>query len=782
MLSAEFYKCFWDDVKSLVIDSLNQGFTQQELSDTQNLAIIILLYKKGDKQNLDNWRPISLLNIDYKIVTTVLCSRLKRLIDKLVSFDQSGYLKQRSCTQNLRVIQDIIEYCKSGNFSGIFLFLDFKKAFDNVNHEFLFQLLQKLNFKESFINWIKIIYANATGSVINNGWVSQKFQIKRGIRQGCPLSALLFLLVAEVMALKIKQNKDIHGITVCSSKSNISKEFKISQLADDTVIFLDSINSANIALEDVKRFGFFAGPSLNLMKTTAMTVQPQTEFIKDLKWNDEPIKYLGIYLTRNKTESEQLNWFSKLEKVKAILKFWKMRNISIYGKVVILKSLIISQFVYVASVLPTPQKLVKDLNKLLFNFIWNSKREKVKRSVLLNPIESGGLGMFDVLTKFKSLYLSWFINYFQCKDDTPWKFMFTYWIEKIGHISFILKCNCCKKDMLALCQKHKLPSFYIDCLTSWSELRYIDFIHVNDVANQILWYNSNITVEKKPIFFREWYNKGIVSIADIIENGRYKSRECIGRVLGSNSLLIDFMYVKLKKAVPNVWLKNIPDIATQNSTHPNDSDIHTFEIKTLDVINLSKIKSKHIYDIINNFQKSDVTVLAFWEEKFNLPVDFNWKDILKFKLKTLKSNKVKQYNFKLFHQILPFRNNLFKWKIVNDNICTFCLKPESGIHVLLECPKVVLFWKRVIELIQNNFNETVSLDEELLITGINTDHNTLNINTIVVYAQYAIYKMYMINHFQGRTYNCHSIWSTFKTELLLDNPSYVISNIVKTLI
>ena len=119
-------------------------------------------------------------------------------------------------------------------------------------------------------------------------------------------------------------------------------------------------------------------------------------------------------------------------------------------------------------------------------------------------------------------------------------------------------------------------------------------------------------------------------------------------------------------------------------------------------------------------------------------------------------------------------------KIVNDNICTFCLKPESGIHVLLECPKVVLFWKRVIELIRNNFNETVSLDEELLITGINTDHNTLNINTIVVYAQYAIYKMYMINHFQGRTYNCHSIWSTFKTELLLDNPSYVISNIVKT--
>ena len=776
-LSAEFYKCFWDNVKSLVIDSLNYGLVQEELSESQNLAIITLLYKKGDKQNLDNWRPISLLNIDYKIAATVLCKRLKRIIDKLVSFDQSGYLKQRSAIQNLRVIQDIIEYCKYGDISGIFLFLDFKKAFDNVNHKFLFQLLHKLNFKESFVKWIKVMYAKATGSVINNGWVSTNFQIERGIRQGCPLSALLFILVAEVMALKIRQNKDIRGITVHSSKSNISKEFKISQLADDTVIFLDSIKSANIALEDVKMFGHFAGPSLNMIKTNAMTVQPQTEFIKDLKWNDEPIKYLGIYLTKNKTESERLNWFSKLEKVKSILKFWKMRNLSVYGKVVILKSLIISQFVYVASVLSIPQKFVAELNKLLYNFIWNSRREKVKRSVLLNPVEKGGLGMINVLAKFKSLHLLWFINYFQCKADTPWKFMFTYWIEKICQISLILKCNCCTKDMFALCQKYKLPSFYTDCLIAWSELRFVDFMHVDDVAKQILWYNSNITFERRPIFFKEWYNKGFVSIADVIENGRFKSKDFIGRRLGSNSLLVDFLYAKLKKAIPNVWLRNIAPTGAQVVA---DRNVSEFEIRTLDVINFSKIKSKHLYSILNDFQKSDVTVLAFWEEKLNLPSDFDWKDVLKFKFKTLKNNKVKQYNFKLFHMILPFRNNLFKWKITSENVCPFCAKPESFIHVLLECPKVVPFWKRVIGLIQDNFNETVIFDEKLLITGIDINHDMLNVNTIVVYAQYAIYKMYMINYFQRKTYNCHSIWYTFKNELILDNPSCVISSIVKT--
>ena len=219
----------------------------------------------------------------------------------------------------------------------------------------------------------------------------------------------LFILVAEVMALKIKQSNDIHGITVRSN--NNVREFKISQLADDTIIFVNSINSANVALKVVKDFECYAGPSLNIMKTKAITMQPQEQFIGELNWSDEPIKYLGIYLTRNEHESEQLNWFSKLEKVKSILKFWKMRNLTMYGKVVILKSLIISQFVYVSSVLPFPSKIVSDLNKLIHHFLWNSNRDKVKRTVLLNPVEKGGMNMIHVESKLQSIYLSWFANY-----------------------------------------------------------------------------------------------------------------------------------------------------------------------------------------------------------------------------------------------------------------------------------------------------------------------------------------------------------------------------------
>ena len=129
--------------------------------------------------------------------------------------------------------------------------MDFKKAFDNVNHNFLFQLLQRFHFKDSFIRWIKVLYTNASGKVTNHGWITQNFKIEQGVRQGCPLSALLFVLIAEVMTKKIKQNENIKGIiipNVIQTEYESNHEVKISQLADDTVVFVNSVESGNTAL------------------------------------------------------------------------------------------------------------------------------------------------------------------------------------------------------------------------------------------------------------------------------------------------------------------------------------------------------------------------------------------------------------------------------------------------------------------------------------------------------------------------------------------------------
>ena len=128
-LSFEFYKMFWSYIKDLLLESLNEGYKKGTLSDSQRHALLTLLYKKGDKRNLDNWRPISLLNADYKIAARALAKRLQNVIPNIISFDQMGYIKNRSAAENIRLVQDLLDFCSYTNIPGIFSFSGFKKSF-----------------------------------------------------------------------------------------------------------------------------------------------------------------------------------------------------------------------------------------------------------------------------------------------------------------------------------------------------------------------------------------------------------------------------------------------------------------------------------------------------------------------------------------------------------------------------------------------------------------------------------------------------------------------------
>ena len=197
-LSIEFYQFFWADIKDLLVNSLNEGFEHNEMSNTQRQAIIRLLHKKGDKTNLENWRPISLLNYDYKIAASALVKRLQGVISDLISHDQVGYIKGRSLAENIRLIEDVFYYVQNYSSKGIALLSDFKKAFDCLSWDFLNECLRIFGFKNGFCQWVSTLYSNISSSVNVNGWLTEKINITRGVRQGCPLSALLFILAAEV--------------------------------------------------------------------------------------------------------------------------------------------------------------------------------------------------------------------------------------------------------------------------------------------------------------------------------------------------------------------------------------------------------------------------------------------------------------------------------------------------------------------------------------------------------------------------------------------------------
>ena len=192
-LTTEFYKIFWNDIKYYFVNSINTSYDSGHLTQLQKQGIISLIPKK-DKEltNLNNWRPITLLNIDYKIATKAIANRMKNVLPNIINNCQTGFLKGRYIGENIRLLFDIIEHSSETNNPACLIFADFEKAFDSLDHSFMIKTLSSFNFGESFLNWINLFYTDIQTCVYNNGHMSNFFNVERGVRQGCPLSPYLF--------------------------------------------------------------------------------------------------------------------------------------------------------------------------------------------------------------------------------------------------------------------------------------------------------------------------------------------------------------------------------------------------------------------------------------------------------------------------------------------------------------------------------------------------------------------------------------------------------------
>ena len=259
----EFYKFFWRDVQDMLYESYTYAFENNMLSLDQRRAILTLIPKQDkDLRYLKHWRPISLLNTDYKILAKVFANRLQKVISNIISNDQVGYVKGRYIGENIRTMLDILEITTQNDLTGLLVLIDFEKAFDTVAWTFLHRTLEFFNFGEYFRKWVDILYTSPLCCVSNNGHSSEFFEISRGIRQGCPISALLFILIAEVLAINVRQQKDIIGLPIGH------ETITITQLADDTCLYLKDTESLEHALKLFKLFELCAGLKVNTEKNT----------------------------------------------------------------------------------------------------------------------------------------------------------------------------------------------------------------------------------------------------------------------------------------------------------------------------------------------------------------------------------------------------------------------------------------------------------------------------------------------------------------------------------
>ena len=187
-LSVEFYCAFWHILGADLVDVLNDSFSSGILPPSLRGALISLIFKKGDRLEFKKWRPISLLNVNYKLCPRALAGRLLQGLHHIISPDQTCGVPGRFIGENVAFLRDLVAFTSESGTPAAILSLDQEKAFERVDWPFLFRTLSRLGFGQPFISWVKLLYSGVRSAILVNGHTSNSFRPSRGVRQGCPVS------------------------------------------------------------------------------------------------------------------------------------------------------------------------------------------------------------------------------------------------------------------------------------------------------------------------------------------------------------------------------------------------------------------------------------------------------------------------------------------------------------------------------------------------------------------------------------------------------------------
>ncbi|CAI5472184.1 unnamed protein product [Closterium sp. Yama58-4] len=358
-------------------------------------AVTILLHKKGDKEQLNNYRPITLLNFAYKVLARVVADRMKSVLHMVISPEQYGFIPGRRLSDAVALVADIIEGAKNDKGDCYMLLVDFQKAFDSVSRDFLFQVLESMGFPEQFVGWIEGLHEGTTTKLLINGWLGEGVDVVSGVRQGCPLAPYLFLCAVEPLALEVERKelgleKDGHRLGYLG-------------YADDTTLVLQGEAQIGQAEEILDRFEMVSGLTTNKNKSVVLPLGANIGATGggSFKWAgaDEAERLLGIWVTPS--GSGRPTWEKAWSCISEKLTKWQLKYLTITARATVVNFYITPILAFQAQIFPPPADIWLEIMRLIHSFTSGNRVATAKgftlwsRELLFTPRLDGGIGVRD---------------------------------------------------------------------------------------------------------------------------------------------------------------------------------------------------------------------------------------------------------------------------------------------------------------------------------------------------------------------------------------------------